>query len=766
MGELLESPRPEVSSDEAARAVALAYGVEGVPVPLPGERDRNFRLDTADGPLCLKVANRLDDLEVVEMQALALEHVARVDAGLPVPRVVRTRAGSPVGSATVDGAEHALLVTSFLPGEPPPIDGAKAELRISLGRLAARLDRALSSFFHPRAGRQLLWDVSRLAQLRPHTSHVRPGRRDLVARWLDEFDRELAPALRSLRAQPIHGDLHQGNLLVDTAAPERITGIVDFGDMTHAALVLDPAVSSAYQCFRQHDVEAAVHDLVRAYHEESPLAAAELRLLPGLIACRLVQSVVVAAWRATIDPENTEYIRADEDDAWETLVRLSETDLERMADGLIEIAGDSGPPPAEVVDLETSIARRRDRLGPALSLSYDAPVRPVRGDGVWLVEADGTRYLDAYNNVPHVGHSRPEVVEAVSRQMRLLTTNTRYLVDSVTDYADRLAALLPGGLDVVMFVNSGSEANDLAYQIAAVVTGNRGVLLTEHAYHGCTMVTTAMSPEEFGLDRLEPWAATIPAPHPRGGEGRAGAVVRHVTDAVTALGASGHAPAMLIADSIFSSDGIFLPPRGFLQSAYRAVRAAGGLCVADEVQAGFGRVGLPFWGFGADDVVPDIVTLGKPMGNGHPMGAVVTTREIVEEFAHRWHFFSTFAGSPVAAAAGSAVLDVLERDRLAEHAEVAGAELRSGLEAVAARFPAVGHVRGAGLFVGVEIVAADGAPAPYVAAAVVEGLRRRRVLIGRTGPDGNVLKIRPPLVFDADHAEVLLAALDDVLSAL
>ncbi len=271
MGELLESPRPEVSAEEAVEVVARVYGVAAEAAPLPGERDRNFRLDTPDGTLCLKVANRLDDVEVVEMQALALEHVAVVDPGLPVPRVVRRLSGALAGSMVVDGVGHALLLTSFLPGEPPAIDDATTPFRASLGSLAARLDRALSSFFHPRAGRTLLWDVSQLAQLRRHASHVRADRRDLVVHWLDAFDRELAPVLGRLRAQPIHGDLHQGNLLVDPAAPERITGIVDFGDMVHAALVLDPAVSAAYQCFRQDDVEAAVRDLVGAYDEVSPL---------------------------------------------------------------------------------------------------------------------------------------------------------------------------------------------------------------------------------------------------------------------------------------------------------------------------------------------------------------------------------------------------------------------------------------------------------------------------------------------------------------
>jgi 4-aminobutyrate aminotransferase-like enzyme/Ser/Thr protein kinase RdoA (MazF antagonist) len=756
MSELLASPRPAVSAEEAEAVAARVFGVQGEAAALVGERDANFRLETADASFCLKIANRLDTLDVVAMQVLALEHIGRVDGGLPVPRPMRTLAGEAAAPVERRGAQHAVCLVSFLEGVEPAYSDATAATRAAIGEMLSRLDRALRGFFHPQAGRRLLWDVAHLTDLRPHVEHVAADRRPLVGTWLDWFEHEIAAALPRLRAQPIHNDLHQANLLVDPAVPERITGIVDFGDMVHAPLVQDLAVSAAYQCFRQPDAVAALGDVVAAYHRVLPLEPEEVALLPGLVACRLAQSVVISAWRATLDPENADYVLLDHDEAWDALELLSTLDSAEIGRRLGDRCSDG--PRGERLAFETSLARRRERLGPALSLSYEQPVRPVRGDGVWLIDVDGRRHLDAYNNVPHVGHSRPEVVEALARQAARLTTNTRYLVDEVTEYADRLAALLPDPLEVVMFVNSGSEANDLAYQIARVVTGNRGVVLTEHAYHGCTVMTTAISPEEFGPERLEPWAATVPGP------GTAPSPAAAIDRALGTLAQEGHAPAMLIADSIFSSDGIFVPA-GYLAEAYPLVRAAGGLCVADEVQAGFGRLGTPWWGFAVDDVVPDIVTLGKPMGNGHPMGAVVTTRAIAEEFAAGWHFFSTFAGSPVATACGAAVLDVLEHEGLPGRAEAVGTLLRDRLEAVTvdARLPA--RIRGAGLFVGVELVDEDGGPAPATARAVVEGLRRRQVLIGRTGPAGNVLKIRPPLVFDESHVETLVGAVAAVLSS-
>ena len=317
---------------------------------------------------------------------------------------------------------------------------------------------------------------------------------------------------------------------------------------------------------------------------------------------------------------------------------------------------------------------------------------------------------------------------------------------------------MPEGLSVVMFVNSGSEANDVAIQIARAVTGSRGAVITEHAYHGTTAATAALSPEELGEAALEPWVARIGGSATLGGPDAADRVGAEVDAAFERLAASGHGAALLICDDVFSSDGIFAVPPGYLRAAYARARAAGALCVADEVQAGFGRVGEPFWGFAQDGVVPDIVTLGKPMGNGHPMGAVVTTPAIAAEFAARWHFFSTFAGSPVAAAVGTAVLDVLERERLPSRAERVGAYLRARLREVAGTHPLVRDVRGPGLFVGVELDC-DAPGQETVGPRVANAMRARGVLVGATGPRLNVIKIRPPLVFGEAHADRVVEAL-------
>jgi 4-aminobutyrate aminotransferase-like enzyme len=506
--------------------------------------------------------------------------------------------------------------------------------------------------------------------------------------------------------------------------------------------VADLAVAASYQLVDGPDPVGAIEEMCRGYQSVIELSEAELAVLPDLISMRLCQSIVIGAWRATRHPDNADYILADASDSGVGLAAMAAVDSGAML-------------PSSPIATPELAARRRRSLAPGLGLSYDAPLHLVSGEGVWLRDADGREYLDAYNNVVQVGHGHPLVAQTLARQTRRLNTNTRYLVDEVVTYAERLTALLPDGLDVCYFTSSGSEANDLAWRIARTVTGNDGVVITDHAYHGSTTAIMAMSPEELRPDQHEPWVATMP---PASGEDPADAAA----GAVSALRAAGRTPAAVFFDTIFSSDGIYPATADYLDQSVATVRTAGGLFVADEVQAGLGRVGSRFWGFSAATLTPDIVTLGKPVGNGHPLGVVVTTEAIARRFTEDGYFFSTFGGNPVAAAVGTAVLDLTAQLALPDRSQRVGEHIRNGIRAMGSAV--VGDVRGAGLFIGVEIVGADGRPNRGTAAGLVEAMRGRGVLIGRTGPEDNVLKIRPPLVFEERHAEVLLTALADSLT--
>ena len=420
---------------------------------------------------------------------------------------------------------------------------------------------------------------------------------------------------------------------------------------------------------------------------------------------------------------------------------------------------------------------RERLLGPSLSLSYRTPLHIVRGEGAYLFDANGRAYLDCVNNVAHVGHAHPRVVEAGAAQMRQLNTNTRYLHELVLRYADRLTALLPEHLEVCYFVNSGSEANELALRLARTATGRPDVATVDGAYHGNTQRLVEVSPYKFGGPggegrrddvQVVPLADPYRGAHRGDGSDTAAEYLAEARTVLEGEAARGHAAGAVIAEAIPSVAGQVVPPSGWLAGLFDAARSIGAVPIADEVQVGFGRVGVDTWAFGAAGARPDIVTMGKPIGNGHPLGAVVTTRAIAEAFANGMEYFNTFGGNPVSAAIGLAVLDVIEEEGLQEHARVTGERLIAGLRELAGRHEAIGDVRGMGLFVGIDLVRdrdtreADAELARDLANVAAE----RGVLLSTDGPFHNVMKIKPPLVFSAADADRLVETVDSVLGEL
>ncbi len=426
-------------------------------------------------------------------------------------------------------------------------------------------------------------------------------------------------------------------------------------------------------------------------------------------------------------------------------------------------------------DKAATLAIRRERLGRNLSIAYRDPVKVARGWMQYLFDETGRKYLDAYNNVPHVGHCHPRVVEAACQQLGVLNTNTRYLHDLVNCYAERLSALLPDPLTVCFFVNSASEANELALRLVRAYTGQRDMIVLDAAYHGHTTSLIDISPYKHagpGGAGAPDWVHVAPIPDgyrgayksadPRAGEKYAG----HVAALIAEIRRRRRGLGGFIAESLPSVGGQIVFPPGYLDAVYRAVRAAGGVCIADEVQTGFGRIGAHFWGFEAQGVVPDIVVLGKPIGNGHPIGAVVTRPEIAHAFDNGMEFFSTFGGNTVSCAVGLAVLDVLRDEGLQAHALRVGETMLAGLRPLVERYALVGDVRGSGLFLGVELVRNRRTlePATEEAAFVTNRMREHGILLGTDGPYHNVIKIRPPMPFDAGDAGFLVATLEKILA--
>jgi 4-aminobutyrate aminotransferase-like enzyme/Ser/Thr protein kinase RdoA (MazF antagonist) len=776
----LEAPPPTFSSLDAERIAIEAFGITGTASPLVSERDQNVKILAGDGRgFVLKIGNPADDPDVIDMQSHALLHVADTDPTLPVMRLVPSVDGDhQVDVLGPDGRSHIARLVTLLPGRIMEPGELRLDTLYAFGVTCARLGRALRGFFHPAAGHPLLWNVKYALELRPLVGNIPdPGRRAIVERVLDRFEERVAPVFVDLRAQVIHNDLTPDNCLFDL--DQRVSGIVDFGDMAHSALVCEFVSTVEALMGERPDHFEALEATAAGFCSITPLLDDEIAVLPDLLLARWATTAVISAWRVLSYPENAAYITGWDAGVWAMLDAFNEMGppeyLRRIREAVVAAQRSRRTSRLENVPIAELTERRHRLLGSALSpLTYDRPLHLLRGRGAWLYDADGRAYLDCYNNVPVVGHSHPSVVEAIARQAAMLNTNARYLHGSALELAERLTATMPDGLDTVMFVNSGSEANDLAWRLATTVTGGSGGVVTAFAYHGVTTAISDLSPEEFREASRPPHVETVPAPdgyrgpHRREETDWALRYAEHVDDAVAALAGRGIRPAALLVDSGFTSDGIFTPPPAFLQDAVRRWRDAGGLFVADEVQSGFGRPGSHLWGFDVHGVIPDVVTLGKPMGNGHPVAAVVTRADIVDRFAHETEWFSTFGGNPVACEAGLAVLDVIERELLQANAADVGAWIRSALDELMTRHAAIGEVRSLGLLIGVELVRDTNSREPAIdtAHAVLNAMRDRGVLVGTTGPLSNTLKIRPPLVITREEAGVLIQTLDDVLGDL
>jgi 4-aminobutyrate aminotransferase-like enzyme/Ser/Thr protein kinase RdoA (MazF antagonist) len=732
---------PRFTPEGAVRLAEQFYCLRGVATPLPSERDQNFLLRTDGGDwLVLKISNSGEQREVLEFQNHVLGLLAERCPGLRVPRVV---------GGIVRSGRHFVRLLSWVHGELlAKIPHHSAELLASLGTALGQMDRALVGFEHPGARRELHWDIRHADLARVYLPLLSDRRRRMVEAGFAEWERI---AWDLLRFGVIHGDANDYNVLVDGG---RVASILDLGDSVYTAVACDLAIAIAYAMLGKPDPVAAARAVVEGYHSEFPLTEAEVDSLWAMAIGRLCLSVCYSAHHARACPEN-EYLGVTDRPAWELLERIQTIPAGWPRDVFRRVCGFGDR------SLASLLASRGQHLGPSLSLSYRRPLHITHGLGSRLYSSDGRAYLDCVNNVAHVGHSHPRVVEAAAAQMRMLNTNTRYLHDHLVEYIERLTAKLPPPLSVVYLVCSGSEANELALRLARAHTGRDRAIVVDTAYHGNTNALIDLSPYKFngpgGRGKPE-HVEVVPTPDVYRG-GFAGPA--DVRDAVV----RSDAPAAFFCESALSCAGQVILPAGYLPAAFAAVRDAGGVCVADEVQTGFGRAGSHFWMFQTQDAVPDIVTLGKPIGNGHPMGAVITTPEIAASFANGMEYFNTFGGNPVSCAVGLAVLDVIRDEGLQENARETGEYLLTGLQDLSARHLAIGDVRGQGLFLGIEFVRGRATKEPDAAkaSAVVEAMKDRGILLSTDGPFHNVIKIKPPIVFSREDADLLLHELEQAL---
>ncbi|MEA3132471.1 MAG: hypothetical protein QOG17_317, partial [Gammaproteobacteria bacterium] len=709
-------------------------------------------------------------------------HLAEQDPSLPVPRIFATQTGADLGLVEQDGISYATCLMGYIPGQLLVDLAPKRLLLMDVGGTLGRVDRALHGFFHPALAQRLAWDVRRLPELIEFAGYLQePDVRRNVEIVFGAL-KERLPALRGLRSQAIHGDCHPGNLLVDSAGA--VCGVLDFGDMIHAPLILEPAVAMSELLIHALTTPVELSTLLEGYALAQPLEASDIAVLYDLITARHAVTILVHAWRGRHNENGARVLDKSAANAAPSLDHLLKLDRAALTKEWHDAAGTSPGSVANGNVVQTSVSsrtrsrsasvdlgRRHRLMGAGAELFYEKPLHLVRGEGVWLYDPQGRAYLDVYNNVPHVGHSHPTVVRAIQRQTASLVTHTRYLHEKILEYDEELTSRCPGHLDACIFVNSGSEANDVAWRMAQFATGHKGGVVMAHAYHGITDAVAAHTPGA-GLP-TDPRVVTL-APPPAtlaAGDSMDPIELATVTDdidlAIQILTERGFAPAAFFIDTAVTSGGIYDPPPAWAQAVAARVRAAGGLVVADEVQYGLGRSGSHFWGFERRGLSPDIVTLGKPIGNGYPMGVVLANRTLIEAFQTEFGFFSTFGGNPVAAAAGLAVLQVLDRDKLVANARTTGEYLRQGLETMAARHECLGRVRGTGLLLGLEVLGPDVHAAKIRTKKIVNALASRaRVLIGSEGPLATILKLRPPMPFLPEHADLLVQALAAAAAAI
>ncbi len=784
---------PNFLEQDACRIAEEQYGLQASASLLPGERDRNFHLKTGDGKeFVLKIAYSAEKKELLELQNQVMELLEKEAPSLSIPKVRTTTSGEPITTISGnDGISHLVRLLTYVPGKLLAYTKPHTpELLHSLGHVLGTIDTPLLKFDHPAAHRTLKWDLVHAGWIRDYMHYIeQPARRKIVGIFLEQFESQVAPRLPKLRSSVIYNDANDYNVLISDGDPRRrkVIGVIDFGDLVFTNTICELAITLAYAMMDKTDPIAAAAHIVKGYHQSLPLTEEELEVLFPLTCIRLCITVTNSAYQKTIEPDN-EYLRISEQPAWQLLEKLAgenpqdaHSSFRSACDAPAPSAGTAGisrlnekRADAGGISPKKILARRQELMGRNLSLSYQEPLTIVRGDMQYLYDEKGRRYLDCVNNVPCVGHSNPRVVKAAYEQMSLLNTNTRYLHENIVRYAERLSELLPDPLRICYFVCSGSEANELALRLARTHTKRKDLIVLDVSYHGNTSTLVDISPYKHdgpGGTGTPSYVHKVPTPDvyrglyrrddPQAGKKYA----QHVAEAIEHIQKQDNNVSAFICEPIMGCAGQVVLPEGYLKEAYSHVRNAGGVCIADEVQVGFGRVGTHFWAFETQGVVPDIVTLGKPIGNGHPLAAVVTTPEIAASFDNGMEFFNTFGGNPVSCAVGMAVLDEIAGKNLQKNALEVGNYLMDGMRNLMDRYPLIGDVRGLGLFIGVELVLNRDTrkPAAEQATYLINRMKERGILLSTDGPFHNVIKIKPPLVFTKDNVDFLLSTLDKVL---
>ena len=741
---------------------------------LNGYDELNFLLSNEKNEkYILKISNESHPFPFLEAQVKIIQHLTKSAISDFFQHFCINKQGQELTKIEADSKTYYLRILNFLEGDFWVEKNTKsADLYYNLGSFMGNMDHVLQDFSHPAMHRNYTWDISRASDANDNLKHIlNHEKRRIAGYFLLQFDTEVLPQIHHLRHAYIHNDANDYNILVQD---NHVGGLIDFGDMIYTALINNLAITCTYAMLGEEDPLAVAALIVEGYHKSYALTEKELDLLYYLIAGRLCISVTQSAYNASLD-SNNEHHFITEKPAWDLLFQLIKINPIKAQDTFRRVCGFEGV--INTDDYAALLEIRQKNIGRNLSISYKDKLKIVKGALQYIYDDKGRTFVDCVNNPSHVGHCHPVVVRRMQKQIATLNTNTRYLNDTIIEYSEKLTATLPPALSVCYFVNSGSEANDLAIRMSRHYTKQKDIIVLDHAYHGTSTVAMEMSPYKFdskgGFGKM-PWIHKAINPDLYRGPykyGDANAGKKYAADVqriIEDLKKEGKAPAVFICETLLGVGGQIPLPENYLKTTYEYVRAAGGVCIADEVQVGFGRIGDHFWGFELQNVVPDIVVLGKPIGNGHPLAAVIVTNEIADAFNNGMEYFNTFGGNPVSMTAGLAVLDVIQEEEMQQHALEVGNHLMDGLRNLMEKYPIISDVRGHGLFIGAEMVKDQLTMEPAVTEIdiVVEKMKEKGFLLSTDGPLHNVLKIKPPMPFNKQNADEMIRFLDIALSEL
>lgn len=740
------------------------FGIDSLNIKkLDGYDNINYHIKTASNSYIFKTypyTEELFDLIKAETKALLFLSEKKTQA-FPIPIPFINRDYTKV--LELDGKSTICRMLSFIDGSFIGDITPTKKTYASLGGFLARLDLKLQKFnSYTLKARKWEWDLQYLHLNKKYISDIpNTHDRNVISYFFQQFGEIVVPVLPELRKQTIYNDANEWNILVNN---ENVSGLIDFGDMTYTPLINELAIAITYACYdKESPLEWAI-PILKSYHRILPLEEKELKILYYLIAGRLCTSVCNSAHSRKTNPDNV-YATVSEKFAWSMLYKLLEISPFGAENMFREAVG---MPIHKIKSEAEEVKRRHKHISPILSLSYKKPIFMMGAAFQYMYDNNGNAILDAYNNIPHVGHSHPKVIEAGQKQMAQLNTNTRYLYDLLPTYSEKLLSKFPKSLNKVYFVNSGSAASDLAMRLVHAHTKHKKLMVMEHGYHGNTQMGIDVSDYKFNSPKgsgKKEYILKTPIPDTYNGkykEKNAGSL--YAKEAIEQISNSEEPIAAFISEPIVGCGGQVPLADGYLKEIYPSIRKQGGVCISDEVQTGFGRLGGCFWGYEAQGVIPDIVILGKPMANGHPMGAVVTTDEIAESFSKGVEFFSSFGGNPVSCAIALSVLEVIEEEQLQENAKVVGDYYKSLLLALKKDHKCIGDVRGSGLFLGVEIIDENTKKTNRKLAHHIKNeLRNGNILISTDGPDDSVLKTKPPLCFTKENAKTVVDALNSVL---